>query len=282
VSTPARFQRGADLPVVASFQRVCCLQFDAYGNEIASALDLESRAVVEAMDAFTISVVSYANSTGTRWPFVFIPDFERRGESFNKLAHSQQVGLFPVVSENDRAAYEVYAAANQHWISDGVALQSHDENSSLALFNISESIFHMQIDAEGNQSKREPVREPRVDYGPGDYLPIWQQAPAPSNANMINYDILQLASVRRSYRVMWETRRSVLSEVMMVNPFADASTLQMDDPSTVVFRPIYSYFSNNEKYGSNEMVAAVAAVIPWKREFENILRHGKSIARLCL
>jgi hypothetical protein len=251
-------------------------QFEACAEEIVKALELECVAVVDAVEAFTTSVVSFTNATGAIWPFVSLPDFERRGQSFNLLTHATHVGILPLVTVRTRAAYEEFATTHQEWVRDGLALQGDNDKVSI-LANISDHIFQIQGSDDSKVTQDESALKPLVHYGPGDFLPVWQQAPAPSSTQMINYDIFQVGLLRRTYRIMWETQRSVLSEVTTVDIFADtANASELADPSAVLLHPIYPYFIDNGKHDENEVVAVLVSVLPWRREFENVLREGKS------
>jgi hypothetical protein len=257
-------------------------QFDAYAEEIVKALELEKFALTEAVEAFTTSVVSFTNATGERWPFVTIPDFERRGQSFNSLTHATHVGVFPLVTVKTRAAYEEYTSSHQGWLHEGLVLRG-EKSFFPNISNISDCIFHIQGINDSNVMRKEPAPEPIAHSGPGDFLPVWQQAPAPSHPEMINYDLFEEALFRRNYRIMWEAQRSVFSEVAIVDLLADpANQTKLTDPSSVILHPIYPYFTANEEYERNTVVAVLVAVLPWRREFENILRPGTSAGRFLI
>jgi hypothetical protein len=256
------------------------LQFGVYAEEVVKALEIEQISLREDIEAFATSIVSHTTATGATWPFVTIPDFERRGAIFNKLAESSFVGLFPLVTENTRAAYEEFSISQQSWISEGLGVQGLSPELTTQHANISSFIFHTRVNEQNNTDKYE-VQDSLIDFGPADYVPIWQQAPAPSTPALINYDILQHDLFRRNFKLMWDSGTSIQSKVAHFD-FTSMQPIspEKNDPASMVLHPIYPYFLDNSTFDKNDLVAVLVVAIHWKDEFENILRQGKQTERV--
>jgi hypothetical protein len=152
------------------------------------ALEIEQLVIKEDIEAFTTSIVSDVIATGASWPFVTIPDFERRGRVFNKIARSSFVGVFPVVSEYNRVSYEQFSIDHQDWIREGLGIQQRAPEETRRPTNIPRFIYRTRFN--GSKAEQQPVNESAVDVNHALYVPIWQQAPAPENSTLINFDML--------------------------------------------------------------------------------------------
>jgi hypothetical protein len=183
--------------------------------------------------------------------------------------------LFPIVTENKRAAYEEFSRAQEFWISEGLGVQGLPPELTTQHTNVSNVIFHTRVTEHNNTDKFE-VENSLIDVGPADYVPIWQQAPAPLNSSLINYDMLQNELFRRNFKLMWDSGTSIQSEVAHFD-FTSMQPIspETNDPSSMVLHPIYPNFFDNSTFDKNDLVAVLVVVIHWKSEFKNILRQGK-------
>lgn len=80
---------------------------DAYSDytvKIFASLGENIDLTLGAVDAFVITIVSYARGTNQTWPFVTIPDFAVRGAKIRSLSSATILIMYQYVSHENRAA----------------------------------------------------------------------------------------------------------------------------------------------------------------------------------
>jgi hypothetical protein len=183
------------------------------------------------------------------------------------------ISYSPLVTSENRAAWEDHAVAKQGWIQEGVDLSPDlHEGYDLTVANISKDIFRF---SDGDTGV--PVLQDRdgADFGPGHYAPVWEQAPAPHDPSIVNFDLLSHPVFNRVYHGMWETRLPVMSEVTDLNFFYGGAVRDdVDHPHSFLLHPVYPYFSEDFSYAVDDLVGFVVAILPWDSYFTNILPEG--------
>ncbi len=215
--------------------------------------------------------------TGAEWPLVDIHHFELRGRLNNELSKALVISYSPLVTAESRADWEDHAFAEQGWIQEGIDLSPDLHEGYLSddfkLANISKDIFRFTDGATGL-----PVLQdrPGADFGPGQYAPVWKQAPAPHDPSIINFDLLSHPVFNRVYRRMWETRLPVMSGVTDLDFFYDGAIREeADHPHSFLMHPVYPYFSQDvSAYGMDDLVGFLVVVLPWDTYFTDILQEG--------
>jgi hypothetical protein len=111
--------------------------------------------------------------------------------------------------------------------------------------------------------------------GPGDYAPIWQQAPAPHDPSIINFDLLSHSVFNRVYHVMLKTGLPAMSEATKLDWFyGGAIQDETDHPHSFLLQPIYPYISKDSTYHGMDIVGFVVGILPWDTFLSNILHEG--------
>ncbi|CAB9511970.1 Receptor-type guanylate cyclase gcy [Seminavis robusta] len=157
-------------------------------------------------DTKVLSDLVTANAIGTNstWPFVTIPFFEVYGRNIRSAPTSDMVISAPLVSEEERAAWEDYTTKNHGWILEGNNISAtpdlqtiHDDQlkgrSSSADTHNGTIIpyIHIGLTDEGVQP---------VPAGQGPYCPVWQVSPPPAdNAHIVNLDLFSYPEVANLY-----------------------------------------------------------------------------------
>jgi hypothetical protein len=91
-------------------------------ESVGEALDVK----LGAVDAFDVTTVSYADSTGADWPQVTIPDFAVRAAKVRSLTGAVALQMYMVVNEEQKEAWEVYTSQNDHWVQEDIDIQRND------------------------------------------------------------------------------------------------------------------------------------------------------------
>jgi hypothetical protein len=74
---------------------------------------------------------SHAQFTNSTWPFVTLPDFERRGVATIELAEVMSMVMVPFVTDDTREDWEAYSVANQGWFQEGLDVRFNLKNREL-------------------------------------------------------------------------------------------------------------------------------------------------------
>jgi hypothetical protein len=226
------------------------------------------------MDFYASTITSFSIYTNVAWPIIALPNFEVRGVYIHDLARTVQVGLIPLVKEVSRSTYEEYARTDHDWLHEGLVVQRQDLTAMQSMPNVSSFIYHTVIGNDGEVTIQEKAIQSLVDFGPADYAPVWQMAPAPLNPAIINYDLFQNAVFRDVYKGMWETRTSQISPVVDLTFYLDSTdTEEVSHPHSFLLFPIYSQLFHEEDI--DNLVGIVMATASWDKLFEEILPPGK-------
>jgi class 3 adenylate cyclase len=208
---------------------------------------------------------------------VDIPHFELRGRLNNALSKALMISYSPLVIAENKADWEDHAFAQQGWIQEGIDLSPdlHEGfiSDDFKLANISKDIFRFSDGETGLPVLQDDYG---VDFGPGQYAPVWEQAPAPHDPSIINFDLLSHPVFNRVYHGMWETRLPVMSEVTDLD-FLYGGVIRddVDHPHSFLMYPVYPYFSQDvSAYGMDDLVRFLVVVLPWDSYFTNILQAG--------
>jgi hypothetical protein len=245
----------------------------------------EARDVFATIANFATIITSEALATRAQWPFVSVPHFEVRGMELNSLSNSLMVGFSPLVQDDVREKWEVYANYMQKWIEEGLEynVEMHKdsqwqvEHLELIYPTIWRTNQSQDGASEADQHEMNPNATRIPDQGPGPYLPIWQQSPAPHDPHAILYNLFNHQVFDRVYHGMRETLSPVLSEATDLEFFYGGSIEDdIQHPHSFLLQPVFQDFNETHRDSSHIMGVAIA-ILPWDHYYENILppeAHG--------
>lgn len=136
--------------------------FEDLSSKTIESLGSRLEASVGAIDAFVVSIVSYAKTTGMEWPYVTTPDFGVRASKVLAVANSivlMQIQLVPAEQEEEWNAYSL--REGPAWIDANIATQNEDPG------------YH-GIDVDSYVTSGVWLTPPNSD---GILRPIWQTYP---------------------------------------------------------------------------------------------------------
>jgi hypothetical protein len=177
-------------------------------NEFEQNFDQDSRKVLESLgasidkaiagvDAYVISLLSYARDTHQEWPFVTVPDFEARSGKFLDLTKAVVFMQFLLVTPENREEWEKYTAREgRKWSAKSVNYlrQNNLFQDVYEARNITdESIPY--IDKIHDYSDWDLIGDPKglPANHPGPMLPMWQSAPLIPTTPVYNWDLATVA-----------------------------------------------------------------------------------------
>jgi len=107
--------------------------FNDQATKVVQAFKFNAERRMEALEAFSTQITSYAISSNSTFPFVALPDFERHATHTLQLAEVVALLVFPIITAENRQKWEAYSRANQGWLVEGLALQQTSGGDEEAL-----------------------------------------------------------------------------------------------------------------------------------------------------
>jgi hypothetical protein len=231
----------------------------------------------------------------TSWPFVTMDAFQERAASARILSNVLHMSLLPVVTDDQKQAWEDYSVANSQWYSDGFAYQeatttSRDENTR-----------HL-IDEKDNDKNATEVVVDEFDLyksyiyeytpafttvpavGSGPYTPVWQSSPL-TYLDGVNLNLRSLGKQGELISLCMENKQVVFGGFFTSEPgntnhpnfltawysglLSTAAGRPVDyngDPIIEASYPIFRDFSDER-----ELVAVMMFQFSWQTYFRDIL-----------
>ena len=166
--------------------------FNALAEQITSAVQSGAQNKLEAIHALALLVQAYAVNSNSSWPFVTIPFFEQHVLAMKSLTDAYGVELFPIVTHEDRPAWEQYAIDNRWWVNQSYAIErkmyGKDESASLGPGDTWLSVLwgpdyanpdepDMSLGIARQIFRTDNANDlPVIDNTTGPYFPQWQAA----------------------------------------------------------------------------------------------------------
>jgi len=79
---------------------------------------------IAAIAALGVTITASALETNSTWPFVTVNRFQERSASVRSLSGALFLTLAPIVTDENRAAWEEYAVNNSHWLPEAREYQT--------------------------------------------------------------------------------------------------------------------------------------------------------------
>jgi CHASE domain len=232
----------------------------AFADEIATVSDKKAKIKYDTVRSLSTVVTSWTLATASEsFPFVALPHFEQVASDAMRQSEAELVAWLPLVTANQRAAFEQYAVENHDWIEHGFQF----EGIKAPPPTISHEIFSL---AEDNVTTDEFASQ---DY----FVPLWQSSPAQSTAAHTLGDLRTHPKLRYLFDEVLETGHAILSDVIDVSFFLGKKP--SFEPRSFVLEPVFAEFGENQFDGSiRTVVGFIAAVMPWRAYFANELPAG--------
>lgn len=90
---------------------------EAFGSNLDKTLGL--------FDSVAVALVSTARLSNQSWPFVTIPDFAHRMSKLLPHTLAVNINVLPLVTPEERRAWEAYSVANDKWVNEGMKFQEN-------------------------------------------------------------------------------------------------------------------------------------------------------------
>ena len=88
-------------------------QFGFYKDQVIEKFNRQLERKLNSMDTLSTDMTSFANASGSEFPFVTFPNFEFRGANARISGDSVFIFYMPYITEDMKVPWETYAAANR-------------------------------------------------------------------------------------------------------------------------------------------------------------------------
>ncbi len=269
--------------------------FVILSQQIEDAVQISAQNRLEAVGALGLQIQAHAHTSNETWPFVTVPFFEDRIYSMESLTDAFGVLLFPVVSKENRRAWETYSVANAQWIDDSYAAQDEMFGDSGKVPPASNETWFDVLWGQGFELPQNPdfssglsdrifggwdpnnktLRGPYIYPERELYFPQWQAAPMSWYLQTtVNQNYAQFDDFYNSTILSMETGNAVMG-VAWTDRIVPGFITTMLYP---IYREIYREAGNV----SFNVVAFLGADIYWRHYLEDVFHDDDARATVII
>lgn len=255
-------------------------EFQANAKTVVESFHRSVVRTMEAVDALSVAITSYAKQSNRTFPYVTVPDFELRGANTRILSGTFLLSYSPIVQDKDRSSWEEYVGE--------VGDRQHEEALATFLFQSSEQDARLTSNRtlqEDTISSNITFFDPEVGFvpkplGSGPFLPAWQVSPPQRFKYGTNVDLFSHPFIRPGGLRLLETGKAVLNDAFINDvsedyfreAFADSQYRNgfeqfLGDPTSSFMFPVFDSFDPH-----NRTVAGIVNTnINWRQFFVALL-----------
>lgn len=252
-------------------------RFKTYADElhIISNEDLQDK--MDVGEILAKEMTSFAMVRNETWPFVTLPDFERRNEKPMHISEATLISFQTLVRPGEEQQWGQYSMNNSGWIREALLF----EGSKDSTYNTIPSIIH---DKDGNKvmagssaypGKRATAEEQTVEnFMNSISLPVWQTYKAP-DSRTVNLDLLHYSQYRSVVEEVMLAQGSSFSFLLtddFVNMIAGRNIANSTGPFCFILIPVRKNFFL--EVSSDNMAGYLLILVPWMTFFHRILPFG--------
>ena len=243
------------------------MQFKQHASVVAEACRFHAKTVVGSMESMSDTITSFTGATPASWPFVTIPDFERRARGARVESYLEMIAFSPLVTYEDRRRWSIFAAYERELLVSANQTDAPEE-------------FIYKADMEqyelGNSSIVEDDNILTV--------PIWMVSPTPADASLINYNIISDRAYKYLFNAMTESKHTALSAVydnpllydklLGPNRHGDHGNTLVEEnediPHSLLMTPVYDNFDLQNR----SLTGVILGSLPWDSYLTELLPPG--------
>ncbi|CAB9509228.1 Receptor-type guanylate cyclase gcy [Seminavis robusta] len=262
--------------------------FDVVVQEISSTVQLRSRSVMDNLETVSVSLTTQAKQANTQWPFALFPDFQVQGLLSNQITGAATLTLHPIVSRDDRPAWENFTVEHHDWL---LRAHRYDDHVHPELYQAASDDSSSSSSSKRNQGWNDTGITPfiwmynndeerrRVESTEADtYFPAWQRAPAEDYLPTTNLDFAthqgDFAPViadmmQHDHPVV--TAADAGGDSYLTKNYKEGRIKLGGAPRSYLLQPVYDNLQWNR-----QMVAFLSAFLGWERFFEGALPEAET------
>jgi hypothetical protein len=255
-------------------------QYDESAFTVLTSFEDIAAQQLAAIGSLSVAATLYARSQpNTTWPFVTLNDFQQRADDIRLLSNSLFVSIIPVVSQEDRPAWEDYSLKNIGWLEESRVYTEEGLGFTLQKANLDIST------GIGDQIYIIGPDGPLVDQSAGPYFPLWQDSPHFGRDMTPNFNLAYYPEYAPYIKKSLETGDMTLGGLdtpvpgdihdpdrttsffaRLLSVEAEKAVAYPGDPMSSLFIPIFESFDTTRK-----ATALVYSVFRWATYFEGLL-----------
>ncbi|CAB9521492.1 Receptor-type guanylate cyclase gcy [Seminavis robusta] len=261
---------------------------------------LNAKRRVDAINNLATAITSHALSSPDRWPFVTIPNWERRVTGVLDQAQIISLTLMPIVTNETRPMWETYSVYKQEWFLESMTVRREEQvalkGEDTVARDEAESLTALEAVGDGlDKTFRINPSIYRIDglnaapeTTDGPYLPVWQFAPSIPISDVVNFNTLshpsyaleaascmahQTTVIGRAFDFSNETNPEVAGRKAFLNLFLNrwrnGGNDYEDGPVSDLYLPIFNDFSKDKT-----IVGVLLANVYWQIYFSDVLAEN--------
>jgi hypothetical protein len=207
----------------------------------------------------------YGGDTG-RWPNATMPNFQEQAEGQLLLADGRALSFNPIITNASRGGWEAFATESTVLLGTGSAIHRRTNQSRI----VADGIYRK--DSNG-QLVEDPGWSPESTY-PDVLVPVWQIAPAATNAGAIMFNLHSETNRQRALDDMMTYNVPVLTAVLQL--VQDS----VQRPSSILFYPVRVSFPSEG--GVDNVVASISIVFSWDDVLSRVLSSEVVTGLVCV
>ncbi|CAB9513338.1 Receptor-type guanylate cyclase gcy [Seminavis robusta] len=278
-------------------------QYYDHALKVTSSFRANAKLRLGAIESFAVSIASGAKARGETWPMVTTPDFERKAQYILELSSVISLTIFPLVTTEDRPAWEDYSGKSTDWIIQGLAYQEQHISDHFDYEAERVVLDYVDLVMDGPLQNGQLVRPfifnisregiaPAQEEGP--FFPWWQFAPISPVLAGINYNTMSLPTRIPSLETIMETQKPMVTTAWDYSNVEDprikgkkamldlyllrwqnGGKKYQDGPVSDLYYPIFESYED-EHYGElpadqRKLVAVMNSYVYWQVYFEDVL-----------
>eukprot|EP00934_Nitzschia_sp_Nitz4_P007725 Nitzschia sp. Nitz4//scaffold15_size197535//172064//174438//NITZ4_001607-RA/size197535-processed-gene-0.33-mRNA-1//1//CDS//3329537802//7715//frame0 len=276
------------------------ISFDAAASKLADGFVEGGRRRISAIESFSAQLTSYAESSNSSWPNVALPDFERKARYVLELSQVQTLTFLPIITGENRDAWETFSVQNQAWFLEGLEMQGippeeWDQESIDFLAgqwgaSNGTEIPHEIFDITGNGPGPVDDEGPYVISLTNLVVNVqwWQFSPVNPTPFVVNYNALSHPTRSAPIRALMENPQLLVTEAwdyadssdprtygkkLALNLFLQHGNSNLTEydygPVSDLYVPVFDSFDDDAS-----LVAELTSYLYWQVYFEDILSEG--------
>ena len=166
--------------------------FEQFTNTMKDITKIRSNNLVVGLQNFASILTGYAQrpQSNVTWPKVTLPNFEIQAETAREQTQVEFLLFAPLVTHEDRFAYEAYTRQNQWWIEESRNITLKKQGT---LVETSDYVTDEEIPGYISQNinsgqKGNGTYVPIPNVTDRFYIPVWQVSPPPFTPRLIGSD----------------------------------------------------------------------------------------------
>ena len=219
------------------------------------------RALADLSDRITVEALS----TNSEFPEVTLPYFEVSAGHIRRSTLLETVVYAPVVEENERDEWELYAARNAFRQRENLEVYESLSSNHSAYADI---VFTNFTYRRGQVGDVTPA--PRTS----SWLPLWHISPPLGTEEHLNFDLLSAKSpdMQVLFRDLRQLNHALLSpsvelhELQAANDTSQDRMEQSESPQMVLMSPVYSTIDT----ATRSIQGVTVGVVTWDRVFNDL------------